>query len=214
MTIESNDALQERLTSLEPETSAEDKFFDVINASTIRVFTKRPDVFSKPRLEISNAELSSKVDELAGRVSCTMDNFLHVARSVCGINLTSCIVTRVLFHLVDRRGHLLLSVRPRSAYFLGEATADLEAYLQKDPLFSPHHQGEVGDFVDSVRCSFSGKRSLVCQQWRQRKRTASRQNESSSGAEVSPPPPEYNPPSYSVASPIATSDHSIRFPAL
>ena len=90
---------------------------------------QRPDVFSEPRLEISNAELSSKV-EIAGRVSCTMDNFLHVARSVCGIELTSCIVTRVLFHLVDLRGHLLLSVRPRSAYSLGEATADLEAYLQ------------------------------------------------------------------------------------
>ena len=214
MNIESNDALQERLTALEPETSAEHKLFDVIKASTIRVFTKRPDVFSKPRLEISNAELSSKVDEIAGRVSRTMDNFLPVARSVCGIDLTSCIVTRALFHLVDRRGHLHLSVRPRSAYFLGEAAADLEEYLQEDPLFSPHRQGEVGDFVDSVWRSVSGKRSRVCQQWRQRKRTASRQNESSSGAEVSPPPPEYNPPSYTVASPIATSDRSVRFPAL
>ena len=213
MTIESNDALQERLTALEPETSAEDKLFDVIKASTIRVFTKRPDVFSKPCLEISNAELSSKVDEIAGRVSRTTDNFLHVARSVCDID-KPCIVTRVLFHLVDRRGHLLLSVHPRSAYFLGEATADLEAYLQEDPLFSLHRQGEVGDFVDSMWRSVSGKRSRVCQQWRQRKRTASRQNESSSGAEVSPPPPEYNPPSYSVASPIATSDRSVRFPAL
>ena len=51
---------------------------------------------------------------------------------------------RVIFHLVERRGHLLLDCLPRGVYFLAEATRDLEAFLEQNPLYAPPHEGAVG----------------------------------------------------------------------
>ena len=142
--------------------------------------------------------------------------------SVCGVEVSSQVLQRVIFHLVERRGHLLLDCLPRGVYFLAEATRDLEAFLEQNPLYAPPHEGAVGEFVENVWRSVSGKRSRSCTLWRKRKSGQGKENvaeESLSSTVISSPnlrtqPSSLPQPSLGEASLKPRSSRVVRFPSL
>ena len=217
--VESN----EDFTSRTKVTSArDDDVYDVIVASLMRTFTKRKTPLAPPALVVTEEELGAKVEECMRRVWRTMDSYLHATRSVCGVEVSSQVLQRVIFHLVERRGHLLLDCLPRGVYFLAEATRDLEAFLEQNPLYAPPHEEAVGEFVENVWRSVSGKRSRSCTLWRKRKSGQGKENvaeESLSSTVISSPnlrtqPSSLPQPSLGEASLKPRSSRVMRFPSL
>ena len=216
--VESTDELTARMKMTE---CGEDSFYDILVASVVRTFTKRTNPFHPPTLVISHEDLAEKVNEIMVRVSQTKDNFLHVTRFVCGVQLTVPLVERAIIHLVDRRGHLLLDTLPKGVYFIGE---DLEIFLEQDPMYAPRRSGDVGDFVESVWRSVSGRRSQFCQSWRKRQRaqkvSSSPVLQEETGANTEPsldaprPPISSSNTTYSIATPKLTANRKVHFPSL
>ena len=216
--VESNEAFISRMKDTSP---SDDDVYDVIVASLMRTFTKRKTPFAPPALVVTEEELGARVEECMRRVSRTMDSYLHATRSVCGVEVSSQVLQRVIFHLVERRGHLLLDCLPRGVCFLAEATRDLEAFLEQNPLYAPPHEA-VGEFVENVWRSVSGKRSRSCTLWRKRKSGQRKENaaeESLSSMVISSPSSRTQPsslpqPSLGEVSLKPRSSRVMRFPSL
>ena len=144
--------------------------------------TKRVTVFDKPVLQISPEELGEKVTSIMERVNRALECFSVGKRSIGNVPVGSSILRRTVLLLVQHRGHLLLDVRPRELYFLGEVAQDMESYLEEQPLYAPRRKGEVGDFVESLWRSITGQRSRACAAWRQKRTKASTSLEASAAS--------------------------------
>ena len=220
--IECNADLKARIAN-PSEVESEKAIYEVVLASTKRVFTKRVNVFTPPKLIITEEELGAKVEEILERIHRTMDSFLHGGRSVCGIDITPQMLERAILHIVDRRGHLLMDVRSRAVYFVEEAAQDLQSFLELSPMYAPRRDNEIGDFADSLWRSVSGRRSRACATYRARRRLKRGADEASQNPAFQTPEAcptaadqEKNvpTPSYYTAKEIRTSDRVVSFPRL
>ena len=118
-------------------------------------------------------------------------------------------------HSSHRRSPRASAYGCSAVYFVGEAAQDLQSFLELSPMYAPRRDNEVGDFVDSLWRSVSGRRSRA---WLKRGADEASQKPASQTPEACPTAADQGKnvpmPSYYTAKEIRTSDRVVSFPRL